>query len=91
MILVPVLAVAEAADADATVAEKQPNDWYGNMLSVVIPPRLDGSSPPNGALSKGKHTAFCIQSESAEGFIHSGLSSTDEVLCASGPCLDAQE
>ena len=51
MISVPALAVAEAADADAAVAEKQPNDWYGNTLNVVIPPRLDGSGPPNGALS----------------------------------------
>lgn len=84
MISVPALAVAEAADADAAVAEKQPNDWYGNTLSVVIPPRLDGSGPPNGALSEGKQTAFCIWGESTDGFSHSGLSSTDEVLCAPG-------
>jgi len=34
--------------------------------------------------SKGGYTAFCIGRESADGLIHSGLGSSDKVLCASG-------
>jgi len=34
--------------------------------------------------SKGGHTAFCVGRESADGLIHSGLGSSDKVLCASG-------
>jgi len=48
------------------------------MLNVAIPPRL------NDRLPNGAYTAFCIRRESAVGFIYSDLSSSDEVLCASG-------
>jgi len=34
--------------------------------------------------SKGGHAAFCVGRESADGLTHSGLGSSDKVLCAPG-------
>ena len=44
MISAPAPAAAEAAaDADAVVAgSNHPTVWYGNVLSVAIPPTLNG-------------------------------------------------
>ena len=81
MISVPALVVAEAADADAAIAEKQPNDCVERRHPAEVG-RIEPAK--RRTLSNGKHTASYIRSESAEGFSHSGLSSTDEVLCASG-------